>query len=364
MKTITLALALLCIATSANAQKQKEVILNENVDFPIVINGRQSGFITAKSGMKVHLIKQEGNMLTVTHGGVTAVIDASKASVLEHMPATVVASESQIDSESITSNQQTATNKDAELNTKQSVNSLKPAPETKSPSDNEFQISVTEQSVRVRAYGSGNIGVIFFNNSGPMDEDIKSNIQAYKQLLDGKITMFLWSYPNKSPFTRVKNAIRSFQKEPIYDGRKRIQPVKFEGIASKVISQIADKTGISTFIIVGNSLGAGIVLWDYEMLVKNVNLYFIFISPTQIFMPKVESLPELQRTALYAALESDSFVVDKEIYTWIAANQYPKTKPTREGYSSHFILGDSISHIELKDLLNEMLMQIQSTQSK
>lgn len=73
-----------------------------------------------------------------------------------------------------------------------------------------FTLSFKETDVEVRRFGQGKTGIIFFNNSGPMDDQIARAISEYSPLLDKGCSLFLWSYPEVAPFDDVQATIESW----------------------------------------------------------------------------------------------------------------------------------------------------------
>jgi len=184
-------------------------------------------------------------------------------------------------------------------------------------------ITVAGSEVQVIRRGHGPLGIIFFGHSGSdeMVETLLRDEKWFGDLLPDQCSFFLWSYPDAPPFDKVRETISA------YGGGDHWVRLPLPGIAESVVSQIRDATGIERFLIVGNSLGAGIVLWDYEKLVGDPSLSFLLISPTEAFLPEVSSIPSLERTMLLAAkgwmnndgpMRTDSFLRGEEAWDWVA----------------------------------------------
>lgn len=113
---------------------------------------------------------------------------------------------------------------------------------------------------------------------------------------------------------------------------KKVRP-DFTGVASGVLAAVRQKTGLKDFILVGNSLGVGVILWDYKQLVADPALRFLLVSPTEAFMPPVSSLGKLERTMLLAShgdkpedgSEIDRYLRGKEARRWVESNLDKKT---------------------------------------
>ena len=230
---------------------------------------------------------------------------------------------------------------------------------------NSFEIDVAGSNVTVDRIGHGPIGVVFFGHSGSkeMKNVILTNSAAFADLLPDKCSFFLWEYPKSPPFDQVQKAISSYME----GDKEKIRP-DFSGIAAQVLSQIRDKTGLTEFLLVGNSLGAGIVLWDYNNLSSDPKVKFLLISPTETFMPPVSSLGNLERTMLLSATgaegdpQPDRFLQGPEASNWVraqmdrdAADKITSTQPQNGAPHSfeygHKIIGNDIDF----DLLSKLI---------
>lgn len=188
-----------------------------------------------------------------------------------------------------------------------------------------FQIEIADTKVPVVRMGQGSVGVIFFGHSGSkeMKDFIIRDSAAFTGLLPDKCSFFLWAYPDCALFDKVQETISAY-----YQGN-RAAKLPLPDIAGNVIDRIRQATGIQKFLIIGNSLGAGIVLGDYATLVENPNLNFLLISPAEAFMPEPASIPSLKRTMLLAAtgyevegefVHADPFLKGEEAWNWVASN--------------------------------------------
>jgi hypothetical protein len=201
------------------------------------------------------------------------------------------------------------------------------APPKVKGADEMLKISVKGAPVNVARLGKGPLGVLFFAHSGSerMLANILSEPTAFAGLVPDAASFFVWEYPLTSPFDEIEDAIAAY----IDGDEKKLRP-NFKGIATEVLEQVRQKTGIKQFLLVGNSLGAGIVLWDYPELSADTQLQYLLISPTETFMPPLASLRGLKRTMLLAdvepivmggqALYPDSFVRGQKACRWINSN--------------------------------------------
>ena len=222
---------------------------------------------------------------------------------------------------------------------------LSSIPRPKEPeSPEKFTISVNGSDVEVRRFGRGEKGVVFFNNSGPMDRDIERSISKYAPLLAKGCSLFLWGYPKAKPFDGVQKAIGSW----MGGGNGRVE---FPGVATAVAEEIRKKTGLKKLLFVGNSLGGGVLLWDYPKLSENADNQFLLISPTEMFMPDPATLKPMKRGVLIADEKADPFVKSQALKSWIASNK--SALMDKVAARGHIIVGEDggFSHKELAEII-------------
>jgi len=189
-----------------------------------------------------------------------------------------------------------------------------------------FEIVVAGAKVEVTRMGDGPVGVVFFGNSDSqgMKDAILREPRWFSDLVPDKCSFFLWAYPESPPFDQVQPAISAYMQ----GDQEKMRP-PFKGIASEVLGQIREKTGLKEWLLVGNSLGAGIILWDYKELEADPKTAFLFVSPTETFMPPVAELGKLERSMMLAAKgwkngdeqkRTDRFLTGEEAWDWVASN--------------------------------------------
>jgi serine/threonine protein kinase/TPR repeat protein/class 3 adenylate cyclase len=240
------------------------------------------------------------------------------------------------------------------------------SPEMSTPSlaamESSLEIGFLGIKVPVTRLGTGPVGVVFFGSSNPsqMIKSLLAAPEAFRTLLPDECSFFLFAYPGTGPFNQVQPAIRAYME----GDRKKLRP-DFSGIASEVLAQLREKTNLSRWLLVGNSLGAGILLWDFEKLAADPSTSFLLISPTETFMPLPDKLPTLQRTMLLAAkapkapdnqLGNDPFLVGEKARDWVAAQLDLDTVLRLPGFESgHKIIGGAITPTLLSRLLQVQL---------
>ncbi len=188
-----------------------------------------------------------------------------------------------------------------------------------------LSVTVCGAPVQVTRLGNGPVGVLLFGHSGSgrMMNAIISDTATFAGLLPAKTSFFLWEYPEAGPFLEVGPAINDYQ-----DGDKNQLRPDFKGVAKEVLDQVRQQTGLKEFLLIGNSLGAGVILWDYPVLSEDPMNQFLLISPTECFMPRAGRT--LQRSMLLSALGStsvksadgylDPFVRGEEAVKWVRSN--------------------------------------------
>lgn len=318
-------------------------VLAVPVKIPIVWNGRELGNQTAPVASKVTVLREDpstGKVLIKTALGEAWVPAAciQKPDVDANIePAANQAAPPKPPSPTL---EATPSRQESPASAK-AVQTVKPGSLT---TPEKFTISVKGTDVEVRQFGRGETGIIFFNNSGPMDDLIAGAISEYSPLLDKGCSLFLWRYPEVAPFDDVQTTIQAW----MGGGEKRLD---FTGVATAVADGIRKKTGLKKLLLVGNSLGGGMLLWDYPKLSAEAGIQFLLISPTEMFMPDPATLTTLKHTVLIADEKSDPFTRSKSLKTWLASNKSELMKKvTGRG---HIIIGeDGLDHKKLVELIS------------
>ncbi len=333
------------------ARAASTAVLAETVKFPVMMNGRRIGESTVQAGTTVEVLEQSGERVRIKYGAAEAqwVEDSAlrdlrlAAPVEEPAPeASPPAAEEEPDPEEEAPAPQEAAAQEAEA----------PAPvtaETAAGGDPaKFEITLQGATVPVERWGTGDTGVIFFSNSGDMAADIRKAMENYQGLRENGCSIFLWQYPQAAePFKGVQEAIGSF----MAGGEERVD---FSGVATAVLEEIKKQSGLQKFLLVGNSLGGGVILWDHAGLAKDENLKFMLISPTEVFMPEVDKLGPMDRTALIAHRRGDGFIKDRKINAWIAANRSALTGKV-DSRDGHIIVGSDLGHEALAGMIATFL---------
>lgn len=168
---------------------------------------------------------------------------------------------------------------------------------------NKYLVTIAGQQVEVERWGSGPKAVIFFSHTGNLAGIFRANAALVQSLVGEEYSAFTWTYPSGPPFDRVFTTLS--------DWRAGLVPptgrLLFPGVASSMLAQLRAATGLQEFVLVGNSLGAGVVLSDYETLAQDPDCTMLLISPTEPFIPPM--LPEYLQGAL---MMSDPYSLAEE----------------------------------------------------
>jgi pimeloyl-ACP methyl ester carboxylesterase len=206
-----------------------------------------------------------------------------------------------------------------------------------------LQIKIVSKMTKIDRWGTGDKALVFFGHSGAMNESVIAGINSYAPLFTAGYSMFLFTYPNAKPFTETQRAIHAWLKGE--DSR-----LNFDGVATEVVDGIRAQTGIKEFLLVGDSLGAGILLGDYAKLSADGNVRFALISPPEPFSPEARVLPLLKNSLLLANSKGDDFVRSPNFAKWIDGQRTGETV-TGQMPPGHLILGENLTH----DLLAKIL---------
>lgn len=209
-----------------------------------------------------------------------------------------------------------------------------PAPVPSAPTT--LQIKVASKVAKVDRWGTGDKALVLFSHTGPMNESVIGNISTYAPFFAAGYSIFLWTYPNSKPFTDTQKTLQSWMRGE--DSR-----LDFSGVTTDLVGGIRAQTGIREFLVVGDSLGAGILLADYAKLSKDGAVRFVLISPTEPFSPEAKDLPVLKNSLLLANSGGDDFVRSAAFAKWIEGQRATETT-TGPFPPGHLILGENLTH--------------------
>lgn len=338
-------------------------VLAEPVKFPVTMNGRRIGESTVQAGTTVNVVGQTGTRVRVQYGSAQPVwveqsavrnlrvVEAASDPPAEVPPAAGEGAPTPEESPAATPANETVVETDeSPAASEEKSADPEPAAESSASLDRpaSFEIELKEGKVTVERYGTGDTGIIFFSNSGDMASDIRKAMEHYGPLCEKGCSLFLWRYPSSGPFAEVQKAIASFRRE------ENEGSIDFSGVATAMVEGIKKETGLQKFLLAGNSLGGGVILWDHASLAKDEDLRFLLVAPTEVFMPDVEKIGPMDRTTLIAHRRGDNFVRDRKILSWIAANQSHLTKEA-ESRSGHIIIGSDLGHEQFAAVLASVL---------
>jgi hypothetical protein len=219
-----------------------------------------------------------------------------------------------------------------------------------------MEIQVSGVPTLIIRLGSGPIGVVFFpSRSSPLIDIIPHGAELYRGLLPEKCSFFVLQHPKLPIYEELSSAMKLYER----GDKDKFRP-NLSGIANQVVDEIHSKTGIQEWLLVGNSFGAGLILWDFDKFAADSKKSFLLFSPTEVFMPPISSLiKKLPRTMLLTAYVKpnppekhiDYYVQNGEAIRWMATNRNDRIlKLIPEYKTGHKIVG--------QDITNEMLSRI------
>ncbi len=224
-----------------------------------------------------------------------------------------------------------------------------------------FTMNVAGAPVTVERWGTGPKALVFFGYIPFfMEENLKNEYAGdFAKLLGEEYSMFLWTYPDTvSPFSEALDRFDQYSQNPT--AAWAAAKVAFTGVTTSVVSQIRAATGITEVCLVANSFGAGVVLWDFAALSADPKVRFVLISPTELYMPALASLPSanpLPRTVLLADAAGDQFFnpANSAVRSYVSARANVDPLPG----VGHFVIGQSpiITLRYVFDLIDEVYQQ-------
>lgn len=201
-------------------------------------------------------------------------------------------------------------------------------------------IQVPGSGITLDLWGESKRCVVFFNHSGPMKESIDRNIIEYQAIVNSGWSVVTWNYPKEGAFNEVGEAIQKW-----VQGDN--SALRIKGYASVVVKELRSQAGIDEFLLVGNSLGAGVIMSDVGNL---SDCRVILISPTEMFLPPMNQLKKVEELAIVGYSESDRFVRSKEIHEWIQKHHAP-LEIWKDVVKEHLIIGENLTHQKFVQIL-------------
>lgn len=297
--------------TTGSARTEK---LREPAAFPVVVNGRKAGETKIAAGTVVAVLEEKGDRVLLKSGSLEP----------HWFPLSKITD---------------------------------PPP----PPPTTFSFPVDGEMTQFTRWGSGDKLIVFFNNhgrgdNGPdgrfdmMPKEIERALHAYAPLLREGYSLVVWDYPDTGPgnmrFWRCAAVAWSVD---MLDDKP-----DFSGIASSVVEGIRKETRASEMLLVGNSMGAGVLLWDLDKLSSMSGIRTLLVSPTEAFMPSPDQLSnDLSKTTLIA-LQPDHFLKDPKIKAWAAKHASPPEGTLKAG-RGHLIVGQNMTHDEVVRLIRMAL---------
>ncbi len=205
-------------------------------------------------------------------------------------------------------------------------------------------IHLTSGTVKIDLWGEAKRSVVFFNHSGPMKESIDRNMAAYQEILESGWSIVTWNYPKEGGFNEVAPTIQKW----VQGGTPSLL---LKGYTPAVVKELSSQAGIEEFVLVGNSLGAGVVMSDAGDLSA---CRVLLISPTEMFLPPMDALKAVKSVTVVGHNTNDRFLRSKELHEWIQSHHAP-TELWKDLPNEHLILGENLSHQRLAQILSAIL---------
>jgi hypothetical protein len=227
------------------------------------------------------------------------------------------------------------------------------------PQTTTFEFPVDGEMTEFTRWGSGDKLIVLFNHtgvtisSGPdgkirsmvdsMRRDIEGNLPAYAPLFAAGYSLVVWSYPHTP---RLSREVGDLEKKP-----------DLSGIASSVVEGIRKETGATEMVLVGNSMGGGVLLWDLDKISSMGGVRTLLISPTEYFMPSIDRLGDGLPNTVLIAIQPDRHLKSPEIKAW-AAKHASRPEGLLEGdfdeFFNHLLIGHpGLTHEKLVSLIQQ-----------
>jgi len=191
---------------------------------------------------------------------------------------------------------------------------------------NRYLLNLNGREIEVVRWGTGPKGVLFFSHSGNLAMDFQTNSDLVRELAGTGYSVFVWSYPwDMAPFNAVQQTLSNWISGQLPAENRLL----FPGVASSLLDQLRQATGIEKFVLAGNSLGAGVILSDYAVLAQDPDCKLLLISPTEPFIPL--ALPQkLEKTVMVADPGNDFWLrrqADKDFCSLNSNAPFPYPSP-------------------------------------
>jgi len=180
-----------------------------------------------------------------------------------------------------------------------------------------FYVRIAGYTELVTRIGDGRRGAVFFPHPDTNWAQLmlRANAEHFRAATDGGASLFLFEYPELVVRRLVGRMLAHFA-----DGDETAR-IDATGLAARVVEQIREITGIEELLLVGQSMGAGLLLADYAELARDERNSFLLISPMELFLPGETAPGAPVRTILLANEDSDPFLRGAAWRRWIAAHK-------------------------------------------
>jgi pimeloyl-ACP methyl ester carboxylesterase len=181
----------------------------------------------------------------------------------------------------------------------------------------DFESKFAGHVMVITRIGDGPRGVVLFAppDSGRAKEMLRPSASIFRSAIGRGASLFTLEYPELFMRRLVGRLLtRSLEG----DETARLDA---KGMAAAVVAQIRETTGIKDLLLVGNSMGAGLILADYDELSRDERNSFLLVSPMDLFLPDKPPDGPPVRTVMMANEDSDPFLQNEEWQRWVAAHK-------------------------------------------
>lgn len=222
-----------------------------------------------------------------------------------------------------------------------------------------FKTTFTGTEVPLRVYGPADSkkAVVIFGSSGFRANAFCGNVSAFEPVFQAGWNVVVFDYPATGPFREIQQSIRKWTwpvDQSMPPSFADLKFPEFPGFGEAIVQTLRNEARYEHLLMVGNSLGAGVMAWDLEKIQQAIPTRALWISPTEMFLPETTKLKALRDVEVIAALEGDLFVRSGELKTWIQTHAVPPGTAGKPA-AGHLILGQQFSYQDLVDYLKPRL---------
>ncbi|MBE2180288.1 MAG: hypothetical protein IAE97_07435 [Chthoniobacterales bacterium] len=219
-----------------------------------------------------------------------------------------------------------------------------------------FTLPVAGENAQFIRWGSGDKAIVFFTQTPKWTETrsvgrdgekkgfvkrfnespsaIASQIDAYAPWLENGYSVIAWDYP--------RDPQRDNRKEGEID-EAQLHP-DHSGAAKSMIEALREKAGLTELILIGNTDGAELLLWDLAALEGDQEAKVILVAPKFHHLPDISKLPDQAKAVIIDNTDSMYYTQHHpEAGAWVKAHRSDATDTLAPG-GGHPAVGADIGH--------------------